>query len=54
MRPTPLPDGRHARLFELIRQGNLAELRRETPMPEEPEETESDRFRTLALRSLAS
>lgn len=54
MRPTPLPLGRHARLFELIRQGNLAELRRETPLQAEPEESDTDRFRHLALRSLAS
>lgn len=54
MRPAPLPPARHARLFELIRQGNLAELCRETRLRAPPEPLDADEILSRAMRSIAA
>lgn len=52
MRPAPLPRARHARLFELIRQSNLAELCRERQMSRRPDAVDDDHSARRAAQSL--
>ena len=54
MRPTPLPTARHARLFELIRQINLAEQRREMPLPADVTVDDTMAFARRAAQTLAA
>ncbi|MEQ8291646.1 MAG: hypothetical protein RIA08_05510 [Roseovarius sp.] len=58
MRPAPLPMPvtllRHARLFELIRQDNLAALRRETSLAKETLQEESAAFARRAAQTLSA
>lgn len=53
IRPALLPSSRHARLFELIRQGNLAEQRRESPLTADVTVEDSMAFAKRAAQSLA-
>ncbi|KZY48333.1 hypothetical protein A3731_06780 [Roseovarius sp. HI0049] len=58
MRPAPLPLSpslsRHARLFELIRQDNLAALRRETRLAKDTAQDDSAAFAKRAAQTLSA
>lgn len=58
LRPAPLPlpvtPSRHARLFELIRQDNLAALRRETWLTKEMAQEDSAAFAKRAAQTLSA
>ncbi|WP_422028695.1 hypothetical protein [Roseovarius sp.] len=58
MRPAPLPLppslSRHARLFELIRQDNLAAQRRETRLTKDSAQEDSAAFAKRAAETLAA
>lgn len=54
MRPMPLSPARHARLFELIRQDNLAEKHRETRLPKDIKPEVSVAFAKRAAQTLAA
>lgn len=53
IRPAPLPTSRHARLFELIRQVNLAEQRRESQLAADVTAEDSVAFLKRATQTLA-